>query len=609
MKNSIRKLRDNYLGNISNKSSLKIPYFVFTISIVITITVTYFFYLNSNKIDEVRFNNDVLKIQTTIGSRLGTYIALLRAGRGYISASDNINKVRFKEFVGSLRLETFYPSVQAIGFSKVFTDQEKDALENRMRSEGFLNFTITPETPRKDYHSIIYIEPFDERNEKALGFDMSSEPIRKMALDIARDTGVYAISGKVVLVQDSGSQLQPGFLIYLPIYQGDKLPETVDERRKQIDGYIYSPFRAFEFIKDVVNESKINTVSFKIYDNSINENNLLGVGNENETVTNSDITAQNEIEVGGRKWIITYTPSTTFKTQSLTWWTPIIFLLGLTTSVILFFLSLSQSQTNLKLGKIAKDLAQSETEVQKLLESEQEAREIAEKSNKVKDEFISIVSHEMRTPLNSISGWVNILKSDSLTKETKVRAIGKINKNLRSQVNLVEDMIDFANQTSVQNYDKWQKVSFSELVDKCLAETNENVIEQKLNLTKEFNGEKFYIRCDQEKVKKVVLHLLNNAIKFTPEGGKITLNINVANNHLELKIADTGEGIIPELLPNIFEIFNQSDSSTTRKHGGLGLSLAVARKIVEGHKGKITAVSEGLGKGSIFTITLPLSKN
>jgi len=608
MKKKIPKLIDEYLGNISKKSGLKIPYFVFTISIVVTTAVTYFFYSNAKTIDSQRFANDIIKIQASIESRLDTYIALLRAGRGFFRASKNVNKNSFYEFVKNLNLRNYYPGVQAIGYSKVFTAQEKDELEKRLRSEGLFDFKITPDTPRDLYQSIIYLEPLDERNRKALGFDMSSEAVRKLALEAARDRGMYATTGKIVLVQEDESQPQPGFLIYVPVYKSEKIPETIEERRTQIDGFIYSPFRVADFTKDIVHDLKTSEISLKIYDNEVNETNLLAFWNDDQSLTNSDLKEQNEIDVGGRKWIVIYTPLEKFKANSLTWWTPIIFFLGLVTSVILFFLSLSQSRANIKLSQIAKDLAQSETEVQKLLESEQNAREIAEKSNKVKDEFISIISHEMRTPLNSISGWVQILKSDSLPQITKDRAISKINKNLRSQVSLVDNMIEFSDTTSFQKQDKLEQTSFSELVDNCLEETNEQFITRQLNLTKELPEQHFFVFCDKEKIKKAVLYLLNNAIKFTPKGGLITVNLSLKDNRGELRITDTGEGISSEHLLDIFNVFNQLDSSTTRKYGGLGLSLAIVKKIVEGHSGKIIAESEGLGKGSTFTLTLPVSK-
>ncbi len=608
MKKKIRKLFNEHLGNISKKGGLKIPYFIFTISIILTMAVAYFFYSNAKTIDSKRFASDVLKVKAVIKSRLDTYISILRAGRGYISASDNVNRDRFREFTENLRLKNNYPGVQAIGFVKFFTAPEKEAVEKQMRSEGFPDFTVKPDTPRNEYQSIIYIEPFNERNKKAHGFDMSSEATRKLALDTARDTGNYTISGKVVLIQDE-LKPQPGFIIFAALYKGNKTPETVEERRKQLDGFVFGAFQAFEFTTEVINDLKTSEIAFKIYDNEVNEANLLAIGNDEQSLFISDLKEQNEIDVGGRKWIVTYTALEKFKANSLTWWTPIIFLLGLATSVILFFLSLSQSRANIKLSQIAKDLAQSETEVQKLLESEQNAREIAEKSNKVKDEFISIISHEMRTPLNSISGWVQILKSDSLPQITKDRAISKINKNLRSQVSLVDEMIDFSDTTSFQKQDKWEQKSFTELVETCLGEINNQFVNRQLNLTKEFGEQDFYIFCDKEKVKKAVLHLLNNALKFTPKDGLITVNLSLKDSVGELKITDTGEGISSENLSDIFNVFNQLDASTTRKYGGLGLSLAIVKKIVEGHSGKIIAESEGLGKGSTFTVTLPVSKN
>jgi signal transduction histidine kinase len=609
MRTKLLKIRDDYLGDISKKSGLKIPYFVFTISVIVTVAVTFYFYNNAKTIDSQRFANDVIKIDSALESRLDTHITLLRAGRGFFRATNNINRQRFTEFVENLELKKFYPGVQGIGYSKVFTAAEKANLENRIREEGYLDFQIKPDTEREIYQSTIYIEPFDGLNKKAHGFDMSTDPVRRQALEIARDTGNYATSGKVNLLDEGEGHSLSGFLIFLPVYKGEQIPETLEERQRQLDGFIFSPFRAGDFVKDVINESKTNTVYFKIYDSEIGEKNLLAIGNDFSTISNSDLSEQTEIDVGGRKWIITYKPLTTFRAQSLTWWTPIIFLLGLLTGVILFVLSLSQTRTNIKLFRLAKELTASEAEVQKLLASEQKARETAEKSNRVKDEFISVVSHEMRTPLNAIGGWVEILKHESIDDQTRDRALDKIKKNLRSQVGLVEEMIDFSDESFLQHQDRWQKVSLAEIIEECLSEKIEEIQSRKIHISEDFRDEGAFIRCDREKIKKAILNLLDNAAKFTPVDGLITVKTRSRKKMVELKITDSGEGINSEQLPTIFEIFNQSDTSTTRKYEGLGVGLANARKIIKGHGGKITARSEGSGQGSTFTIMLPISKD
>lgn len=605
---SVQKKETEILDETSKKSLLKIPYFVLTISLIVTISVTYFYYSSAKTIDAQRFESRTNKIKSEIENRVNIYIALLRAGRGFFYASEKVEREEFAKFVENLNLRNQYPGVLAIGFSKIFSPEEKDALVRQMKSDGFSDFTIKPDTPRDEYNLIIYIEPLNERNRVALGFDMSSEPTRKLAMDSARDRGLFATSGRVILVQEKVEEAQPGFLIYVPVYKNKEVPETIEERRNQIEGFIYSPFRANEFVKDVVREGGIDEVSFKIYDYELNENNLLATGNEELGINDSVLRGQNEVEFGSRKWVITYTPTKRFQSQSLVWWTPIIFFLGLAICIILFFLSLSQSRTNLNLIRTADDLAASGVIVQTLLESEKAARENAEQSGKVKDEFLATISHELRTPLNVIGGWVNILKLSGVEKETTEKAIETINKNLRMQANLVEQMLIFSDKEFLINSKNWQNISLADLITECFEQINQKINEKNLVLIKNLTQDETKIYGDKEKLRQAFIYLLDNSIKFTPSGGTISVDLSKLDKQISTKITDTGEGISKEMMPHIFEGFRQSDSSTIRKYSGLGLGLAVAKKIVEGHHGTIKVESEGLQKGAVFTVNLPLAK-
>jgi signal transduction histidine kinase len=605
MKFNLFKIKNELQSAENNKSVLKIPYFVFTISLIVTVAITYFYYASTKTIDSQRFSNKVLKARETIKNKLDNYITLLRAGRGFFAAGKDVDKQSFEEFVDNLRLNELYPGIQAIGFSKVFKREEKESLEKQMQREGHENFKVTPENPRQDYQSIIYLAPLNESNQKAIGFDMSTESVRKLALDTARDQGSYTVSGKVLLLQDTEN---PGFLIYLPIFRDDKIPATIEQRREKIQGYIYSPFRAGIFVNDVVKQLNDNAVSFKIYDEGIDENSLLAIGNQSVNAAESDLTEVSQIDVGNKKWTIVYTPTAEFNAESLRWWTPIIFLLGLAISVILFVLSFSQHTANQKLLLIAGELSDSEAEVQKLLISETKAREFAEKADKVKTEFISTVSHELRTPLNAITGWLQILKSNNLNDEAKQKAVEIINKNLRLQVDLVEDMITFSDDNYLGNQTSGEKFSFKKMIEECLSEIENSVNAKEITLSGALSAENNTVFGDRKKIKKTVLRLLDNSIKFTPSNGKISVSLNSDSENLYLKIADSGEGIRTDLLPHIFGHFNQSDTSSTRKHGGLGLGLAIAEKVISYHQGKITAESDGKGKGSCFTVSLPLNK-
>jgi signal transduction histidine kinase len=292
-----------------------------------------------------------------------------------------------------------------------------------------------------------------------------------------------------------------------------------------------------------------------------------------------------ESNIGNEKWLIKYQTLPSFHSNSSAGWTLIIFFFGMGISLILFFITLSQSKAHTSLEYIAQDLARSE---------------------KVKDEFISVVSHELRTPLNSIAGGVTILKNRNATDDTRAKALDIIDKNLRSQVNLVEDMIIFSDINAGNEYLQLRSLNLSALVKKAYDDFLPQATAKKISFTRrdELNGQ--VVAGDEAKLDKVLHSLLSNSIKFTLPGGGINIEAKQANNSVEIRIRDNGFGIHPQVLPYVFDLFKQGDSSTVRRHGGLGLGLTLSKHIVKLHGGTLRAESEGVDKGSTFILSLPI---
>lgn len=593
------------------RERVKFPYYILFFSILLTLGATVLFYQSAKSKDDTRFTNGVNRLRFSLESRIGLYVALLKAGRGFIESSNDLNHQKFKNFVDSLELEKNYYGAQGIGYSKIVRIEERDNFIASMRAEGFADYKIFPESQKAFYQPIVYIEPFDERNKKAAGFDMSSEAIRWTAMQRARDTGMASATGKVILLQENDQDHQLGFLIYLPIYKNTGESATVEQKQQNLQGFIYSPFRAKNFLKDVQDNAGTNDIVIRIYDGVSDSENLLTQSeqldgqNLAEQISGSYST-QSEIEVGGRKWMIQFNSLPSFATQSSVNWTPLIFLCGLIFSLLLFGMTYWEAATRAKLQETADVLTESEQQIQGLLEKEQTARKIAEAANTTKDEFISVVSHELRTPLNAIAGWARILKSEDLSESTKDLALQKIEKNLRLQTNLVEDLLNYSQLVSSKESLEKKEVDCSEIFESVYQEFESVAVKKGITITKEnqLNGQK--ILGDADKLKIVIVNLFSNALKFTPAAGNIKTRIGNTDNCIEITIEDSGSGISPEFLPHIFDRFTQNDTSTTRKFGGLGLGLAVSKHIVKLHNGTIKANSEGEGKGSTFSVKIPL---
>ena len=594
-----------------SKESVKFPYFVLFFSILLTIGATVLFYQSAKSKDDIRFSNNVNRARFSLENRIGLYIALLKSGRGFIQSSNDLNRQKFKDFVESLQLEKNYYGAQGIGYSKTIRSGEREIFLASIKTQGDTGFKIFPSGEKDVYQPIVYLEPFNERNQRALGFDMASEENRLLAMERARDTGAACTTGRVELLQEDAEDKQAGFLIYLPIYKDNREPATVEERRNNLQGFIYSPFRARNFLKDVQDNAGTSDIVISIYDGTPDAERLLARTDHStkQLLTgqiSSDYSTENEIEVGGRKWIIQYSSLPAFASQSSINWTPLIFLCGLLFSLLLFGMTYWEASTRAKLQLTADNLSESEKQIQGLLEKEQAARRIAEAANATKDEFISVVSHELRTPLNAIAGWTRILKSEELSVNTKSLALQKIEKNLRLQTKLVEDLLNYSLLVSSRETLEKSEIDCSEIFESVYAEFEQIAKKKRITITKEnqLSGQK--ILGDADKIKIVIINLLSNALKFTPPDGRINASVKQTGDCIEIKIEDSGSGINSQFLPHIFDRFSQSDSSTTRKFGGLGLGLAVTENIVKLHNGTIEAKSEGEGKGSAFSVRLPV---
>ncbi|MGC2235668.1 MAG: CHASE domain-containing protein [Pyrinomonadaceae bacterium] len=600
-------------GENVDKKLVKLPYLILSISILLTLGVTLLFYKNAVSKDNIRFNNSVNRIHSDIENRLNLYIALLKGGRGFVESTESLNREKFANYVESLELEKNYAGVLGIGFSKIVLPGEREALINQMKSENYPDFQIFPESQRDLSQAIIYLEPLDRRNRKAIGYDMSTEENRRQALERARDSGMETLTGKVVLIQENESDKQAGFLMYLPIYKGGKIPMTEQERRKNLVGYIYSPFRAADFLKIIHNDTSVSAIEIRIYDNEAKPENLLAQSSYLEPQNfdkqkEASLFATNDLDIAGRRWIIEYVPLPNSAEPSNLSFIPVIFLVGVIFSFLIFGLTYFESYSRLKIQKIAAELYETEKQKQVLLEQEQKARLTAEQANATKDEFISVVSHELRTPLNAIAGWAKILKTEHLSENTKSLALQKIEKNLRSQTKLVEELLDFSQIISGKINIEAKQFEFSGVFESSFHEMEPKAHGKEILFVKnnELNGQK--IVGDYEKIKIVIMNLLSNAIKFTPQGGKVQIDVSENDENIEMTIKDTGKGISKDFLPFIFDRFRQDDTSTTRYYGGLGLGLAISEHIIKLHNGSIEAHSEGKEKGSVFTVKIPVNK-
>lgn len=237
-----------------------------------------------------------------------------------------------------------------------------------------------------------------------------------------------------------------------------------------------------------------------------------------------------------------------------------------------------------------------------------QAKKQAEAATRTKDEFLSIVSHELRTPLNAIMGWVQILEAGKPDEAAIRRGIEVIGRNARAQTKLIEDILDYARITSGKLKLEIRRIDLSKVIEGAMESIVPLAEAKSINLQTVLPPNVF-VSGDAVRLQQVLWNLLQNAIKFTPENGKVEVKIEQVEEMAEISVSDTGKGISPDFLPFIFERFQQADPNKSRRTSGLGLGLAIVRQIVELHSGTIHVESEGENKGATFTVKLPADEN
>jgi PAS domain S-box-containing protein len=248
----------------------------------------------------------------------------------------------------------------------------------------------------------------------------------------------------------------------------------------------------------------------------------------------------------------------------------------------------------------------SQAECTRLLASAIAAQAEADTANGLKDEFLAILSHELRTPLTSILGWSHLLAAGNLDDAASKRALETIVRNARAQRQLIDDLLDISRIITGKLRLDVQPVELAPVIVAVVDGVRPAADARSIHLRTTLDSHLSPISGDPDRLRQIIWNLLTNAIKFTPEGGRVEVGLERTDSHVEVTISDTGQGIAPEFLPHVFERFSQSDSSSTRRHGGLGLGLSIVRQLVELHGGTVTATSPGAGKGTTFKVIFPL---
>lgn len=372
-------------GNpLSRGNRVLLPYLILLLGFCFTILVYYYFSKLTLEQDRINFDRAVQEIQDQVRLRTETSITLLRAGTGLFAASNSVDAYEFERFVKQIELQKHYQGVQGIGFSRRFSDREKASVATEMKRKGATNFKVWPdESPRNEYNAIIYLQPATSRNQLAIGYDMATEPVRRQAMEAARDSGNPTASGRVQLVQERdvpNSERQPGFLIYVPVYRNDAPNSNPEERRKALLGFVYSPYRIGDFLAPVTTEKKFD-VDFQVYDGTeLNRENLLSAPTP-EVIEEPLFSDTRTLPVAGRTWTLAYVTKPSFEQRSSRSLLKYTLIAGALLSLLFAAVTQQEIRARSRAEHAAEEVRKSETTIRNSLSERERAEQALRESS------------------------------------------------------------------------------------------------------------------------------------------------------------------------------------------------------------------------------------
>ena len=559
-----------------------IPYTVLAIALVLTALTTWLLWRSFHESYSQRFRSETSQIQSLLVSRMNAYEAILRSTSSMITMNPAIDQLSFHTYVDHLNIPLNYPGVQGIGYSVLVTADQEQQLIAHMRAGGMIDFKLWPESAQTERQAIIYLEPLDERNKRAIGYDMLSDPIRREAMQRACDTGQPASTTHVTLVQEDGRHQQPGFLMYVPVYQlvQGEMPQTVEQRRERLLGFAYSPFRVTDLITNVLAPVANSPIDIQIYDGDQPIESERIYQDTSFPLAASSFKEEQQLMIAGNVWTIMYSAPPDYERSS--WLLLLLVLLvGLSFSSALFLFSRSQIY----------------------------ARYHAENAVRIRDSFLWIASHELRSPLTILLGNVQLLEMRVMREtgfwEQEHHNLQMIIQQGQRMHRMIGVLLDHAQIQTGALHIKLQYLDLVPLATRVIDELQE--ASEKHSLLFEAPAQ-LCIYGDELRLEQVFYNLIMNAIKYSPAGGSVMIRLLQEGQTAIVQVIDHGLGIPAKDQKDLFKEFYRASNVKERKINGSGLGLFVIHEIIRQHNGSIDVESE-LNEGSTFTICLPLASS
>jgi CHASE1-domain containing sensor protein/anti-sigma regulatory factor (Ser/Thr protein kinase) len=557
------------------------PLLALLLTLLLTAAAALLLAMSEAERDSVRFEAATRTVENRIRVRMLAYIGVLRATEGFFAASETVDEDEFREFFRRIDVQADYPGIQGVGFAQRVAARELPDLVEDMRAFGISAFDVFPREPARPwYYPIVYLEPRDRRNLAALGYDMFSEPVRREAMERARDTGEAAMSARVRLVQELDEvEAQPGFLIYLPLYGEAQRPPPPDRREALLNGFVYSPFRAHDLFYAMFGSEPNPGIRFRIHDGSVPDSATLlydswpSAGEPDWA--SGEFLSVDTIPIAGRTWSVHYMSMPPFRHSGGPPLVPLILGSGLVLSLVLF--GLTRAQAN--------------------------ARARAERIEAARGRFYASMSHELRTPINAILGYIDLLLDGvygPLNAGAGPRPRARPTRPPSTCWSWSTTCWTFPRSRRARSDLDFEPAAFEALVRGPVRDHAPAGPRARLGAHAD-RAAMPPVTTDPRRVRQILLNLLSNAIKF---GARHPISCCASGSTAvsEVDVMDRGPGIPPRDLDRIFDEFVQLTAAAGE---GTGLGLAISRRLAILLGGKLDVESEP-GQGSTFALWLPL---
>jgi signal transduction histidine kinase len=567
-----------------------LPVLVIILGIIVTLIITLLAYKDLKLIKKQAFENTCQEYENKILSQLKANEQVLYSSAAFIASSDSISRIEWKTFQSINKSLTKLPGIQGIGFVIKILPESLAGFEHQIRNEGFSDFKVKPEGDREIYTSVLFIEPFSGRNLKAFGFDGYTEPVRNKAMKAACENDMVTLSDKVTLKQETDSLVQPGTIMFAPVYKRGMPVENASERCAALKGWVYCPFRMNDLIMGIIGDLEDPYLDLKIFEDNLQNMEQLIFNSQDVSQTNETpyyITQDHPMVFNQKTWNLKFTKYQPepyyFSSRIFT-----VFLTCLAISVLVFLLAINWVKIHQKSNKIS------------VLNSE------LKKTNLNKDRFISVLAHDLRSPLNTLLGFTGLLKekTDQIKPAELKSYTSFIDDSARNIFRLLDDLLLWAKIDSGKFPFNPEKTDVTELCRNVVNDYTLIASRKNISLLPDIPVEPLYINADIMMLKTVLRNLVDNAIKFSFEGGRIEILAGKTGNNITISVIDFGTGMAPQVKAKLFDISTINTVSGTSGEKGTGLGLILCAELVKKNNGEIM-VDSIEGSGTVIKLIFP----